>query len=120
MEEVLIDLHTHTKCSDGMYSPIDLYNLIKQISGNQKVVWSVTDHDCVDAYFELNKINDNNVKLVLVTYAVKNVISNPIPNHLKTFVKILLFINIPPLITATYSEVLFYCNPISFIIQLCC
>lgn len=64
MEEVLIDLHTHTKCSDGVYTPLELYNLIKNKAGKKKVIFSVTDHDCVDAYEELNKIKDENVKII--------------------------------------------------------
>lgn len=64
MEEVLIDLHTHTNCSDGVNSPIELYKIIKEIAGDRKVIWSVTDHDCVDAYEQLKEIKDDKVKII--------------------------------------------------------
>lgn len=64
MDKILVDLHTHSTCSDGAYSPLDLYKKIKTIAGNRKVVWSLTDHDKVDGYKELEKINDDNIKII--------------------------------------------------------
>lgn len=64
MQEVLIDLHTHTNCSDGSFSPLELYNLIKEIAGEKQVIWSITDHDNVDAYEQLKDIKDDKVKII--------------------------------------------------------
>ncbi len=47
MNEFRADLHCHTTCSDGSYSPEDLVRLAKQI-GLSAI--SITDHDTVDAY----------------------------------------------------------------------
>lgn len=43
----MIDLHTHTTCSDGHYSPIELID--KAALEGVKVI-SITDHDTVGAY----------------------------------------------------------------------
>jgi len=64
MIEILVDLHTHTNVTDGFYSPMELYNLIKEIVGDKQVVWSVTDHDNVDAYEILNTIKDDKVTII--------------------------------------------------------
>lgn len=64
MKKVLVDLHTHTNLTDGYYSPLELYKIIKQIVGDKQVVWSVTDHDSADAYEVLNQIKDEKVKIV--------------------------------------------------------
>jgi predicted metal-dependent phosphoesterase TrpH len=46
------DLHTHTTCSDGSYTPEKLFEAAKNcgLSGV-----SITDHDTVDAYFHMPK-----------------------------------------------------------------
>jgi len=59
----MIDLHTHTNCSDGDYSPRDLIKLAR--SRGVKIL-SITDHDTVKAYepdlIKFAKYND--VKLI--------------------------------------------------------
>lgn len=47
MESGLIDLHVHSSCSDGDYSPRDL---IKLASSRGITVLAITDHDTVAAY----------------------------------------------------------------------
>lgn len=42
-----IDLHIHTTCSDGKYSPLEVVNLAKQ---NGVKIMAITDHDSIDAY----------------------------------------------------------------------
>lgn len=44
---ILADLHTHTYLSDGQLSPTELTALIKQAGVH---FFSITDHDCFDAY----------------------------------------------------------------------
>lgn len=48
----LIDLHTHTTKSDGTYTPNEL--LIEAENKGLKLL-SITDHECVDAYFEIDR-----------------------------------------------------------------
>jgi len=43
----LIDLHTHTNCSDGDYAPAELLRLAKK-RGVKTI--AITDHDTVDGY----------------------------------------------------------------------
>ena len=43
----LIDLHTHTNCSDGDYAPAELLRLAKK-RGIKTI--AITDHDTVDGY----------------------------------------------------------------------
>lgn len=43
----MIDLHTHTSCSDGDYTPLELIELA---AGKGLSVISITDHDSIDAY----------------------------------------------------------------------
>lgn len=64
--DYLIDLHTHSTCSDGELSPQEIYKHIKEISKNKKVIWSITDHDSVDAYdiLEKSNIHDKNVLII--------------------------------------------------------
>ena len=59
----MIDLHTHTNCSDGDYSPRDLIKLA--CSSGIKIL-SITDHDTLKAY-ETNLISfakDNGIQLI--------------------------------------------------------
>lgn len=50
----MIDLHIHTKYSDGSKSPIE----ILQLAQNLKLEYiSITDHQSCDSYFELEKID---------------------------------------------------------------
>lgn len=49
----MIDLHIHTTCSDGTYSPVEL---LKKAKTNNLDLISITDHDSIDAYKELDKI----------------------------------------------------------------
>lgn len=42
-----VDLHTHTSCSDGVFTPVDL---IHKAAHNGVGVLSITDHDSVEAY----------------------------------------------------------------------
>ena len=49
-----IDLHTHTNFSDGKLSPDDL---IQRAVSNGIDILSITDHDTVNAYYQLGKID---------------------------------------------------------------
>ncbi len=51
---MIIDLHCHTTCSDGELSPQELINLA--VEKNIEML-AITDHDCVDAYKELENID---------------------------------------------------------------
>lgn len=53
----MIDLHTHTNHSDGTWS---LERLLKEAQDANLEVLSITDHDTVNAYKELNKVNYKN------------------------------------------------------------
>lgn len=51
----MIDLHTHTKHSDGMYSTAQLL----EKAGEERLdVLSITDHNSVKAYYEIEKLKD--------------------------------------------------------------
>ena len=50
----MIDLHIHTNYSDGSEDAIEILRQAEKL--NLEII-SITDHDEVDAYFELNKIN---------------------------------------------------------------
>lgn len=50
----MIDLHTHTNCSDGTWS---LKRLLEEAEKENIEVLSITDHDTVNSYKELEKIN---------------------------------------------------------------
>ena len=47
----IVDLHTHTTKSDGTYTPNEL--LIEAEQKGLKLL-SITDHECVDAYFDMD------------------------------------------------------------------
>ena len=48
----MIDLHIHTKYSDGTWS---LEETLKKIEESKLEIFSITDHNTAGAYFELNK-----------------------------------------------------------------
>lgn len=50
----MIDLHTHTKYSDGTWT---LKELLNNAEKNGVEILSITDHDSIDVYKELEKIN---------------------------------------------------------------
>ena len=50
----MIDLNTHTKHSDGTDKCIEL---LQKAQEQGLDIISITDHNTVDAYFELEKIN---------------------------------------------------------------
>lgn len=50
----MIDLHTHTNYSDGVWT---LKELLKEAEKNKVTILSITDHDTVDAHKELRKNN---------------------------------------------------------------
>ena len=50
----MIDLHMHTNNSDGSDTVIEL---LKKAEENNLELISITDHNTVKAYFELEKIN---------------------------------------------------------------
>lgn len=50
----MIDLHIHTTYSDGSFNVIDI---LKEAEKKNLEVISITDHDCVEAYNELNNLN---------------------------------------------------------------
>lgn len=59
----IIDLHIHTKFSDGFLSPKEV---IDEAIKNGVSIISITDHDTIDAYndelFEYS--NSNNIKII--------------------------------------------------------
>lgn len=50
----MIDLHMHTKYSDGTDNIIEF---LKKAEKNNLEIISITDHNTVKAYYELEKIN---------------------------------------------------------------
>lgn len=54
----MIDLHTHTNYSDGTW---DLKRLLEEAEKANIEVLSITDHNTVDSYKELEKINVKNI-----------------------------------------------------------
>ena len=50
----MIDLHIHTKYSDGTWS---LKKVLREAEKAGLEIISITDHDTLDAYFELEKLN---------------------------------------------------------------
>lgn len=54
----MIDLHTHTNYSDGTWS---LQKLLEEAEKSNIEVLSITDHDTVNSYKELEKINAKNI-----------------------------------------------------------
>ena len=54
----LVDLHTHSTKSDGTYTP----NQLLQEAENKGIeILSITDHETVDAYYEIDKKNFSGV-----------------------------------------------------------
>lgn len=54
----MIDLHTHTNYSDGTWS---LSKLLEEAEKAKVEVLSITDHDTINAYKELEKINTKDI-----------------------------------------------------------
>ena len=53
----MIDLHMHTKYSDGTD---DIITFLQKAEENNLEIISITDHNTVKSYFELDKINIKN------------------------------------------------------------
>jgi len=51
MNNNLVDLHSHTTNSDGTYTPNELLTEAERVG--LKII-SITDHECVDAYFDFD------------------------------------------------------------------
>ena len=49
----MIDLHTHTNYSDGTW---DTKRLLEEAEKTKLEVLAITDHDTLDAHFELEKV----------------------------------------------------------------
>lgn len=47
-----IDLHSHTTKSDGTYTPNELLQLAEK---KDLKILSITDHECVDSYYDINR-----------------------------------------------------------------
>ena len=61
---MLIDLHSHTKASDGQLTPSEL---VQRAENRQVHFLAITDHDTVDGLVEASQyIKDNNLKLQLI------------------------------------------------------
>ena len=58
---MLVDLHMHTSRSDGQYSTEEVLNFCRKL--NLDII-SITDHDTVDAYFDLDKLNTFNGRII--------------------------------------------------------
>ena len=50
----MIDLHTHTKYSDGTW---DVQKLLQEAEKNNVKLLAITDHDTVKAHLELEKLD---------------------------------------------------------------
>ncbi len=50
----MIDLHMHTKYSDGTD---DIINFLQKAEKSNLEILSITDHNTVKAYYELDKLN---------------------------------------------------------------
>lgn len=53
----MIDLHLHTKYSDGTD---DIVEFLQKAEENNLDIISITDHNTVKAYYELEKLNIKN------------------------------------------------------------
>lgn len=51
---MLVDLHTHTTASDGALTPVELLERVRTAGVE---LWSVTDHDTVAAYADLEAVD---------------------------------------------------------------
>ena len=61
---MLIDLHSHTKASDGQLTPSEL---VQRAENRQVHFLAITDHDTIDGLAEAAQyIQDNNLKLQLI------------------------------------------------------
>jgi hypothetical protein len=61
---MLIDLHSHSKASDGQLTAKEL---VERAANRQVDILAITDHDCVDGLPEARQtIIDNNLKLTLI------------------------------------------------------
>lgn len=60
---MVIDLHIHTNCSDGVMSPMEV---IDEAVNNGVGVISIADHDTIDAYNDelFQYANDRNIKII--------------------------------------------------------
>ena len=57
-----IDLHNHTKHSDGVYTPLELVN---RAINNGVDVFALTDHDSIFGIEEINEIAKNkNIRII--------------------------------------------------------
>lgn len=58
----MIDLHVHSTMSDGLKTPVEIFNEAQKLKLN---MLSITDHNSVDAYKEIDfsKIYDGRVIL---------------------------------------------------------
>ena len=58
---MLIDLHMHTSRSDGQYSTEEVLKFCNEL--NLEII-SITDHDTIDAYYDINKPNAFNGRII--------------------------------------------------------
>ena len=56
-----VDLHSHTYCSDGKLSPLELINLAVE---NNITDLAITDHDTVAAHRQLANVGDLGLNLI--------------------------------------------------------
>lgn len=75
----MIDLHTHTIFSDGIQT---VEQILKAAEDKNLKVSSITDHDTIDAYIEINKIKSNPFTGKLITGAELYFIQNDVFNEL--------------------------------------
>jgi len=59
--EIRIDLHSHTSVSDGALSPIELIHRAIQQGVD---ILSITDHDTISAYQQLQNASNNAIKII--------------------------------------------------------
>ena len=58
----MIDMHVHTNCSDGDYSPSDVVQMAHDVGITHL---AITDHDTIDGLKQAHiKANDLNIKLL--------------------------------------------------------
>jgi len=69
MGDIMINLHAHTNCSDGILTPVEL---LKKFSNSGVKICSITDHDTVDAYFKIdNDISKYNIDKLIPGVEIK-------------------------------------------------
>ncbi len=57
-----VDLHMHTNCSDGLFSPAEI---LEKVRGANLAAFSITDHDTVDGYRAIQILRTENDPILI-------------------------------------------------------